>query len=175
MIYSCNGQCWPAGGSMLSQLVSFNVQVYTRGFCSSMAEERCLRVDTTFTISVLEHWWNSQQGSISGNKWNTTDNNLEQQIISVGCIYTRFDSFRQVIQCNWWHSCLPKETSDQNQKLCALTILSQTKVCCVSGPHYSEFDPWLLKKIKSTRKNIIKKEKEKDGEKDKDKRETEET
>lgn len=50
------------------------------------------------------------------------------------------------------------------------------KVCCVSGPHYSEFDPWLFKKkIKSTRKNIIKKEKEKDGEKDKDKRETEET
>lgn len=55
-------------------------------------------------------------------------------------------------------------------------IPSQTKVCCVSGPHYSEFDPWLLRRqVKSTRKNIIKKGKEKDGKRIKDKRETEET
>lgn len=57
MIYSCNCWCWPAGGSMVSQLVSFKFYVDTWGFCSSMAEDVIfhLRVDTTFTNSVQEH------------------------------------------------------------------------------------------------------------------------
>lgn len=58
------------------------------------------------------------------------------------------------------------ETSDQSQKLCAFDNSIADKICCVSGPQKSEFDPWLLKRrIKSTRKNIIKKAKEKDGKK----------